>query len=117
MRTIARTGFAGVWVILKTAFDLILEWPYLLMANARSGGGAGQDCLRQRRTASRTARTDFEKDWVVKAGVYVDVPLHTGAERIALSPVAGWHIYDTTLDQPLWHNGTNWIDGMGNVVP
>ena len=30
--------------------------------------------------------------------------------------VTGMMYFDTTLGQPIWYNGTDWVDAMGNVA-
>lgn len=39
------------------------------------------------------------------------------SERPSASSVpVGSHIYDTTLNKPIWSDGTNWLDAAGSVV-
>jgi hypothetical protein len=33
-----------------------------------------------------------------------------------LSPLAGQHYFDTTLNKPIWYNGANWVDATGTIV-
>ena len=88
---------------------------------AETNAGVGRDptsCSRTRRFQQKVAGTAFYKDSVnTESGLdYVLVPQHTSVERAALSPATGWHIFETTLNKPLWYDGTNWVDGIGNVI-
>lgn len=54
-------------------------------------------------------------------GLGLEVPLfaapHATADRPTLNATdAGAQIFDTTLGQPIWWDGTNWIDGAGTTV-
>jgi hypothetical protein len=39
----------------------------------------------------------------------------TTAERPTGAP-AGTHLFDTTLNKPIWSTGTGWVDGSGTAV-
>ena len=32
------------------------------------------------------------------------------------TPVTGMMYFDTTLNKPVWYNGSNWVDATGNKV-
>jgi len=40
----------------------------------------------------------------------------TGAERPAVQLHIGQMFFDTTINRPIWWNGTNWIKADGTVV-
>jgi hypothetical protein len=40
----------------------------------------------------------------------------TTAQRKALTPTTGQQVYDTTLKQPVWYNGTAWTDATGTSL-
>ena len=40
----------------------------------------------------------------------------TTAERPALQLYTGQPFFDTTINRPIWWNGTNWINASGTVV-
>jgi hypothetical protein len=40
----------------------------------------------------------------------------TTTQRQALTPATGQQVYDTTLLQPVWYNGTAWTDAMGTAL-
>ena len=44
----------------------------------------------------------------------------TGIARISTyrptNPTAGDFFYDTTINKPIWYNGTNWVDATGTNV-
>lgn len=39
----------------------------------------------------------------------------TTAQRPA-SPTVGQQFWDTTLDQPVWHDGAGWVDADGTTA-
>lgn len=50
--------------------------------------------------------------------VYMSTGAMTTADRNPATQlrVLGNMIFDTTLNKPVWYNGTNWVDANGNVV-
>lgn len=50
--------------------------------------------------------------------VYMSTGAMTKADRNATTQlrVLGNMIFDTTINKPVWYNGTNWVDANGNVV-
>ena len=45
-------------------------------------------------------------------------PANTGttAGRPTSGRYVGMHFWDTTLNKPIWFNGTNWVDATGATV-
>jgi hypothetical protein len=85
-------------------------------------GGVGRDpqaCARTRRFTQKVSGTQFYAESVADTEPTdaVRVPRYTASQRGALSPLAGWHVYDTDANKPLWYDGTNWRDGAGTIVP
>ena len=40
----------------------------------------------------------------------------TTDERPDSGMLPGFQYFDTTLGKPIWHNGTGWVDALGNAV-
>ena len=74
--------------------------------------------MRNRRALNRIAKSDFQAKYIkTVTAEYFQVPTYTDAQRGALSPEPGWHVFDTDANKPLWYDGTNWRDGVGTIVP
>jgi len=43
-------------------------------------------------------------------------PSGATADRPTTNLVVGDYYFDTTLNLPIWYDGTDWIDAAGNVV-
>jgi len=43
-------------------------------------------------------------------------PSGTTANRPAIDLQVGQYYFDTTLGQPIWYNGTDWVDATGTTV-
>jgi hypothetical protein len=43
-------------------------------------------------------------------------PSGATADRPATNLAVGEYYFDTTLNIPIWYDGTDWIDAAGNVV-
>ena len=41
---------------------------------------------------------------------------HGSSENRPLNPSIGFEYFDETLGQPIWWNGTVWVDAMGDEV-
>lgn len=53
----------------------------------------------------------------IRAGTAIVTKANTTAGRVAASSAgAGAHYYDTTLNKPVWSDGTNWRDATGTIV-
>jgi hypothetical protein len=70
------------------------------------GGTGGRDVNLYRDRAD-VLRTDD----ALKVGAYA-----TGSRPSATTLGAGAHIFDTTLNRPLWSTGSAWVDAAGNTV-
>ena len=68
---------------------------------------AGTNDVYKRRVQSGVW-TAWERINGVKAGA-------TGS-RPTQNLVAGYSYFDTTLNKPIWHNGTGWVDATGATV-
>lgn len=62
--------------------------------------------------------TEGEYNLSLAADTIVIDPLHASgstADRPTIVSV-GFRYFDTTLGKPIWHNGTGWVDALGNAV-
>jgi hypothetical protein len=50
------------------------------------------------------------------AGLIVNKTTTTGGRPSAASSGVGAQVYDTTLNKPIWSDGSNWRDAAGTVV-
>lgn len=57
--------------------------------------------------------TLFGTEWIVTDAQTTSID--TTANR-PLSPATGQQHFDTTLGQPIWYDGTNWVDSAGTTV-
>lgn len=49
----------------------------------------------------------------IEAYLPIKLPSYTDTTRGALSPEAGWMIWNTDSDKPEWYDGTQWIEADG----
>lgn len=54
-----------------------------------------------------------------KNGEYRKVqPIYSGATaQRPTDAVIGFQFFDTSINKPIWYNGTGWVDANGNIIP
>ena len=59
--------------------------------------------------------TTISSEWLNGVNDFVNISKNTTANR-PTNPFIGLLFFDTTLNKPIWHNGTNWVDSSGTIV-
>jgi len=55
--------------------------------------------------------------WFTAAGVQLQSPMASGpTSQRPSTPQTGYPYFDTTLSQPIWWNGSFWVDASGSTV-
>jgi hypothetical protein len=96
------------YLYVDTATGFILNsWDYTIVNNV-SGAGFGGMLIRSGTTGAKQASAHLQVDSTTRG--FLPPRLTTTQKNAIATPAAGLQVYDTTLNQMSYYNGTTWVN-------